>query len=382
MGLRFDITAFSLGGAAMYLFDPDRGRRRRALIRDKLRHSAHRVESAISVTSSDLQNRAEGIRAAVRQLFAKETPDDQILVARVRSKIGRVVSHPSALEVSADNGVVRLRGPILEHEVENLLESVSDVAGVSHVRNELEAHRTAQGVPGLQGGVHRPGHKFELLQKNWSPSARLFAGLGGAAALLYCSRRRDPLGLAVGTTGFGLLARALTNREVKSLVGLGVGRNAVEFEQTIQVAAPIEKVFAFWRDFSNFPKFMSHVRKVTAKGEGRSHWEIEGPAGLTIEWEAVITKLVTDNVIAWKSVEGSSIEHAGIVKFKKDSERSTTVHVTFFYNPPAGLAGHSIAALLGFDPKTKMHEDLASLKSLLESSAAVRTSSATQTSRG
>jgi len=277
---------------------------------------------------------------------------------------------------------VTLRGPILEHELEGLLDCVADVAGVSQVRNELEPHRTAQGTPGLQGGVHRPGHRFELLQRSWSPSARLFAGLGGAAALLYCLKRRDVLSATVGTTGFGLLIRALTNREVKRLVGLGVGRNTVSFERTIQIAAPIEKVFAFWRDYSNFPRFMSHVREVTDKGDGKSHWVIEGPAGLPIEWDAVITKLVTDNIIAWKSVGNSAIEHAGIVKFKKDSEGLTTIQVTFFYNPPAGLAGHSIAALLGFDPKTKMNEDLASLKSQLECSGAGRASSATQTSRG
>jgi uncharacterized membrane protein len=382
MGFRFGITAFTLGGAAMYLLDPDRGRRRRALMRDKLKHSTHQVESAIAVTSSDLQNRAKGITAAVGHLFTRETPDNQILVARVRSKIGRVVSHPSSLEVSADNGTVILRGPILEHELEDLVDCVTGVDGVSQVRNELQPHRTAQGVPGLQGGVHRPGHKFELLQKNWSPSARLLAGLGGSAALLYGLRRRDLLSLTVGAAGFGLLVRALTNREVKRLVGLGAGRNTVEFERTIQIAAPIGRVFAFWRDYSNFPKFMSHVREVTDKGDGKSRWVIEGPAGLPIEYDAVITKLVTDDIIAWKSVEDSSIDHAGIVKFKKDSQSSTTVQVRFFYNPPAGLAGHSIAALLGFDPKTKLSEDLASLKTQLESSLAVLTSSATQTSRG
>src|SRR5438045_807898 len=179
MNFRLGITSFALGGAAMYLLDPDRGRRRRALMRDKLRHSTHQVERAITVTSSDLQNRAKGVRAAVEHLFTGETPDDQILVARVRSKIGRIVSHPSSLDVSADNGVVTLRGPILEHELESLLECVASVDGVNQVRNELEPHRTAQGVSGLQGGVHRPGYKFELLQKNWSPSARLLAGIGG-----------------------------------------------------------------------------------------------------------------------------------------------------------------------------------------------------------
>lgn len=382
MGFRFGITAFTVGGVAMYLFDPDRGHRRRALMRDKLRHSGQKLESAIATTSGDLQNRAKGVRAAVEHLLNGETPNDQTLVARVRSKIGRIVSHPSSLEVSADNGVVTLSGPILEHELEELLECVSAVSGVSQVRNQLDPHRTAQGVPGLQGGVHRRGHKFELLKKNWSPSARLLTGLGGGAALLYCIKRRDILGLTAGVTGFGLLVRALTNREIKRLVGVGVGRNTVEFERTIQIAAPIEKVFAFWKDYSNFPRFMSHVREVTDKDDGKSHWVIEAPAGIPVEWDAVTTKLVTNEIIAWKSVGDSSIDHAGIVKFKSNSAHSTTVQVEFFYNPPAGLAGHSIAALFGFDPKTKMSEDLVSLKDQLESSAGARASSAMQNAPG
>jgi uncharacterized membrane protein len=350
-------------------------------MRDKLRRSAHQIESAVAITSSDLQNRAKGISASAKHLFGEEPPDAEVLVARVRSKIGRLVSHPSSLEVSADNGVVTLRGPILEHELGGLLACVGAVSGVREVRNELETHRTAQGVPGLQGGVHRSGHKFELLQKNWSPTARLLAGLGGAAAMLYCSTRRNRISLTVGTAGFGLLARALTNREVSRLVGVGTGRNTVNFAQTIQINSPIEKVFAFWQDYSNFPKFMTHVREITDQGDGKSHWVIDGPGGSPIEWDAVITKLITNNTLAWKTVGESAIDHAGIVRFTNGQGGSTTVHVEFFYNPPAGLAGHSIASLLGFDPKTKMREDLARLKTVLEVSNDVRASSATQTSR-
>ena len=367
MGIRLGVTAFTLGGVAMYLFDPDRGRRRRALVRDKIKHSAHQIECAAAVTSSDIQNRTRGLAAGMKHLFA-ERPDSEVLVARVRSKIGRVVSHPSSVEVIADDGIITLRGPILEHEIAPLLSCAASVSGVRRVINELEPHLTAQGVPGLQGGVHRSGGKFELSQKNWSPTARLLTGLGGAAAMLYGLRRRDILSLTVCTTGFGLFVRALTNRELRRVAGLGIGRNTVQFEQTIQIAAPIDKVFAFWREFSNFPKFMTHVRKVIKQGETGSHWVIDGPAGVSIEWDAIITRLETNQIIAWKTVGEPSIDHAGIVKFTTAERDATVVHVQFFYNPPAGLTGHSIASLLGFDPKTKMNEDLARLKAQLESS--------------
>ena len=199
--------------------------------------------------------------------------------------------------------------------------------------------------------------------------------------MLYCSTRRNPVSLTIGTVGFGLLARALTNLEVSRLVGVGTGRNTVNFEQTIHIKAPIEKVFAFWQDYSNFPRFMTHVREITDQGDGKSHWVSDGPGGTPIEWDAVITKVIPNNTLAWKTVGEPSVDHAGIVRFTTGQSGSTTVHVEFFYNPPAGWAGHSIASLLGFDPKTKMSEDLVRLKTVLEASDDVRASSAAQTSR-
>jgi uncharacterized membrane protein len=188
--------------------------------------------------------------------------------------------------------------------------------------------------------------------------------------------------MGIGTAGFGLLMRALSNRELNRLVGVGAGRNAVQFEKTIHIAAPIEKVFAFWRDYSNFPRFMTHVREIRDKGDGHSRWVVDGPAGVPIEWDAVITKLVPDNTLAWKTVGESPIDHAGIVKFTRGPGDSTTVRVEFFYNPPAGFTGQSISVLLGFDPKRKMSEDLARLRTHLETSVGQRLSSSAQTSRG
>jgi len=126
---------------------------------------------------------------------------------------------------------------------------------------------------------------------------------------------------------------------------------------------------------------MTHVREIRDKGDGYSRWLVDGPAGVPIEWDAVITKLVPDNTLAWKTVGESPIDHAGIVKFTRSGD-STIVRIEFFYNPPAGFAGHSISELLGFDPKRKMSEDLGRLKTQLETSVGQRLSSSAQTSRG
>jgi hypothetical protein len=57
------------------------------------------------------------------------TLDDRTPVERVRAKLGRVVSHPYAIAVTADNCVVTLSGPILEAEVPRLLQTVEGVRG-------------------------------------------------------------------------------------------------------------------------------------------------------------------------------------------------------------------------------------------------------------
>jgi uncharacterized membrane protein len=137
-------------------------------------------------------------------------------------------------------------------------------------------------------------------------------------------------------------------------------------QKTITVNAPIEQVWELWSNFENFPHFMSHVKEVRKLDEGRSHWVVAGPAGVPVEWDAVITDWVPHQLIAWKSVEGSTVDSAGRVRFQTLQDRSTEIDVQLSYNPPAGAVGHAVAALFGADPKRAMDEDMVRLKSLLE----------------
>ena len=130
--------------------------------------------------------------------------------------------------------------------------------------------------------------------------------------------------------------------------------------------APVNEVFAFWQAMHNFPRFMSHVEDVVMTKEGRSHWRVRGPAGIVFEWDAVITRIEPGRVLAWKSVEGSMVENAGIIRFQQVGKGRTRLDIRLSYNPPAGAIGHAFARLLGADPKKQMDDDLLRLKSLLE----------------
>ena len=43
--------------------------------------------------------------------------------------------------------------------------------------------------------------------------------------------------------------------------------------------APIEQVYEFWRNFTNFPRFMRHIESVEMLGDRRSRWRAAGPGG-------------------------------------------------------------------------------------------------------
>jgi uncharacterized membrane protein len=356
------LGGIGVGAGLMYMFDPDRGRRRRAMARDAAHHLANVADDAVGKTSRDLSNRAQGLVAELNSLFKREEADDEVVAARVRSKLGRAVSHPHAIYVSVNQGRVTLSGQILAGEVDQVLKRVWSVRGVTSVENKLEAHQQAGNISSLQGGIPRPGKTFELMQSNWSPAIRFLMGVGGGALALYGARRKDIFSAA---TGLGLITRSLTNMEMKDLIGLG-DSHGISVQKTITINAPVGKVFELWSHHENFPHFMSRVREVKDLGRGRYHWTVAGPAGIPVEWEAVITKLEPERLIAFQSVPGSMIEQRGVVRFQPSGADRTVVDVRLSYYPPAGAIGHVIASLFGADPKSEMNDDLMRMKSFIE----------------
>jgi uncharacterized membrane protein len=93
----------------------------------------------------------------------------------------------------------------------------------------------------------------------------------------------------------------------------------------------------------------------------------KGPGGRTSEWEAQIINEYKNELIAWRSLEGSEIPHAGSVRFKEATGgRGTEVHVEILYSPPGGVAGAMVAKLFGDDPASQIRSDLKRLKARLE----------------
>jgi hypothetical protein len=210
------LAGVGVGAAAMYLLDPSRGRRRRARLGEAASHVSHRAQAIAGMTARDVQHRVSGLAArTLDQLVEEGTPSDEVLVERVRARLGRLVSHPGAIDVVASGGTVTLKGPVFEVEIDQLMKGVAAVAGVTAVENSLEPHRDAAHVSALQGPGARTLPTAPARWLRWTPTTRLIAGVAGLALLALSSPRRLIRGAATGIAGIELVQRALLSMRAR-----------------------------------------------------------------------------------------------------------------------------------------------------------------------
>ena len=131
------ILGLLLGAGLMWLLDPDRGARRRTLLRDRSRRASRRLGEELEGTARDLRNRSSGAVAEIAARFRQETADDEVVQERIRSTLGRVVAQPHAVEVAVHDGRVVLSGTVAEDEAGWLVAAVRKVRGVSAVEDRL-----------------------------------------------------------------------------------------------------------------------------------------------------------------------------------------------------------------------------------------------------
>ena len=359
---------FAVGAGLMYLFDPDRGGRRRNEIRDKALSAVNQTGAGLRKAARDARDRGRGVVAEAGTHFSGEGVSDDKLHARVRTALGRAVSQPRAVEVEAAGGVVTLRGTVPAGEADKLLRAVGRVRGVKRVESHLDVHpEAADYLPGVGGSAATGGRQdYDPARDAWSPSTRLLAGVAGAGFGLYGPFRHDWIGKALAVFGFGLAVRSFTNLSARQLTGVGAGRRAVDVRKTITINAPADQVFGFFSNYDMFPMFMANVRNVTDRGDGTSHWVVAGPAGVNLEWDSVLTDFAPHELIAWQSIGGAAVENEGVIRFQENPDGSTRVDIRLSYNPPAGAVGHAVAALFGADPRSQMDADLARVKTAIE----------------
>jgi len=358
------LAGFGAGAATAYFAHPEHGKKRRAALAFGAKKLLDKASHEGRKSLSDSQHHLAGMVAKLRTHFTQDSPSDRVLEARIRSRLGRVVSHPRAIHVVCDGGSAILWGLVWEKELPLLLEAVGDVPGVNEVTDHLEIAAPDELPPAKPDTLKEARDRIRL---NWSPSKRLLVGAGGMALALHGMRRKDAFGTTLAMIGAGLAVGSTMQNRLSPSLALTPSSPGFELDRTIRIKAPVSDLFDFWVNPENYPKAFSHVTNVERLGENLYRWTLTGPAGFPVQWEGIITRIVPNTLVEWKSLPGSAISNFGIAHFDPHYDASTRINIRMFYRPPAGVVGKFFAEMLGADAHQILDIDLKRLKFLFES---------------
>lgn len=221
---------------------------------------------------------------------------------------------------------------------------------------------------------------------NVAGSERLASLAGGGILAAYGLSRRSTAGLLLAAIGGALAYRGVTGHcHLYDALGIDTAadreerrrrpipaKQGVRIEESTTILRSPEELYSYWRKLDNLPRVMPHLVSVTDAGNNRWHWVARGPAG-NVEWDAELIADRPNELISWRSVEGSTVASAGSVRFRPaPANHGTEVHVSLSYLPPAGKLGAAIAWLAGVDPHIEIREDLRNLKRMMETDCVPR----------
>jgi hypothetical protein len=131
---------------AMYLLDPERGRRRRHMLRDQMMARMRRMGRAMVGMWRGAAAETYGVSHRIIHLVPRETDiaDDETLRQRVESQLFRDRHVPKGhLNISCEHGMVTLRGELDDPtEIARVEERVRRIPGVRGVQNLLHMQGT------------------------------------------------------------------------------------------------------------------------------------------------------------------------------------------------------------------------------------------------
>jgi osmotically-inducible protein OsmY len=148
------------GAAAMYFFDPEQGRTRRAKVRDTMVKIVKRGQRTAESTGQAVSAQASAVKEKAAHR-GEETPpeNDETLRDKIQSEVLTRHNYPKGdINVNVENGVVYLRGQVnTEDQLSALDQEVRKVTGVVDVQNLIRvpaapAPSKDEGTSGAQEG--------------------------------------------------------------------------------------------------------------------------------------------------------------------------------------------------------------------------------------
>jgi len=143
--------------------------------------------------------------------------------------------------------------------------------------------------------------------------------------------------------------------------------NGIKVVKSVTIDRPIEDMYAFWHDPTNYPTVMDYIKSVQVIDDKKAHWTIKLPGGVETEFDVEVYTDVPNEVISWRSLEGSELQNAGSVRFQPaPPNRGNEVQLTVEFVPPAGKIGQALTKLLGDVPAQYIAKYLYQFKQKME----------------
>lgn len=145
------------------------------------------------------------------------------------------------------------------------------------------------------------------------------------------------------------------------------GDYAASSIRATMINRPRQELYDFWRDLRNLPRFTENVKSVEVLESGHSRWIVAGPGGKDVELTSQIIEDRPGEYIAWRSDDGSDVDHEGWIEFRDNAfGRGTEVRVFISYDPPGGGLGKVVAKVMQREPRIQARRELRRFKQLME----------------
>jgi uncharacterized membrane protein/osmotically-inducible protein OsmY len=354
------LGGIAVGAIAMYLSDPAQGKRRRLLMQEKIRTATERSGTTLSKAMRGTGSHLSATQSRAKNLLQKQPFSDESIAAHASQIATKLSGLRDAIEVKAEHGSITLSGgaALAVKEKNRLIQKIQRIPGVREVRDHLGTRTGSRMGAFLNAKLQRTRHAASEAAAN---------GVNSTARAMGSAARRLPVGPLLTIAGLGYAIQSLGRSKLiySETNKAATQKKALHLQKSIEIQASPETVFNVWSKYDNFPQFMSHVVDVQSGGAQRAHWVMQGPAGIDLELDTVMTKCMAPTMLAWRTEPGAPIEHNGSVRFES-LNGGTRATVRMFYNPSSGRNDDIVITLLGSDPEQKLEEDLHRMKNFIE----------------
>ena len=246
---------------------------------------------------------------------------------------------------------------------------------VAHMIGVSREHRTLIRLMGLRELASSAG-----ILKDRSSATAVWTRVAGdvldlallGMAFTSSQSNRVRLTAATASVAGAMVVDLITAQQLSR--GVTTRNGTIPLTAAIVIDRPRQDLYSHWRKLVTLPLFMTHLKHIEVKDDRLSHWVATSLVGTTMEWDAEITEDRPNEFIAWRSVEGSEVDHTGSIRFKPAiGGRGTLVTVEMDYRPPLGTVGSAIAAWFGEDPNQTVKMDLRRFKQVMETGEVITT---------